>query len=114
MLQEASAQRQSGTAVAGLVRMAMEEIGVAHSDAGWRAMQRVVGGILPKWKGEVTPTADKHMTASVYMLQELFHTRLLEWTRYAAVTGVKRQTRWNHRENMSLVFHAMRAFKHED
>jgi len=78
----------------------------------YEALRHTVAGAIPRWDNNVDKhdkDSSKAIATIVTSVQRLFAERLKEWTAYTAPTGWKRQTRWERREWMRLIFNVLRT-----
>ena len=78
----------------------------------YEALRHTVGGAIPRWDDNIEKhdkDSSKAISTIVTSVQRLFAERLREWTAYAAPTGWRRQTRWEKREWMRLIFDILKT-----
>jgi len=78
----------------------------------YEALRHTVGGAIPRWDDNIEKhdkESSKAISTVVTRVQSLLTERLREWTAYTAPTGWKRQTRWERREWMRLIFYILKT-----
>ena len=74
----------------------------------YEAVRHTAGGAIPTWDDNVERNDRKHNEQVIHMLvdiQKLFIERVRQWTTFMAPTGWRRQSRWQGKAWIRLVFH---------